>query len=406
MSSHQAIIIAARRTPIGRVGRAFKTLPVEALVTPVLHAVLEDSGLTAEDVDEVILGNAVGGGGNPARLAALTAGFPVTTSAVTVDRQCGSGLEAINLAARLIQSGAAEVVIAGGMESVSTAPWRVERPKSSPQQAPHPFPRVVHRAQFSPEGIGDPEMGIAAENVAQQFGISRERQDGYALYSHEKAIASIQAGRFSEEIVPILLPNGMIIDTDECPRSTLTLERLAKLPPAFTNKGTVTVGNACPINDGAAAVVMVSEQRFRQLVLNMGLTTGLTTGLRVVDSAAAGVDPNILGIAPVAATTTLLKRNSRLSIAQLDIVELNEAFAAQVLASLDQLSIPEKKVNVGGGAIALGHPYGASGAILVTRLFTEMVRCPQGGGSPQLGLATLGIAGGLGIATLFERISV
>lgn len=388
-----ALIIAARRSPIGRAGRSLKTLSVEKLIAPILQAVLADVGISAAWVDEVILGNAVGVGGNVARLAALVAGFPVTIPGITIDRQCGSGLEAIHLGARLIQSGAIEVAIAGGVESVSTAPWRVEKPHSL-----YEMPRFVNRARFSPEGIGDPEMGIAAENVAQKYGISRDRQDQYAWQSHQKAIDSIQSGRFQREIVPIVLSGATQVDTDECPRADLTLKRLAKLPPAFLKDGTVTVGNACPINDGAAAVLMVSDRVFHQL--------GLTKGLRVVDTASAGVDPNLLGIAPVVSTQKLFDRQPSLSMDQIDLVEFNEAFAAQVLACLDELEIPETKVNVGGGAIALGHPYGASGAILVTRLFTEMVQTsyPSSSHAPRFGLATLGIAGGLGLSSLFERI--
>jgi acetyl-CoA C-acetyltransferase len=389
----EAIIVAARRTPIGRVGRSLRTLSVEALMAPVLQAVLADVGLNSNQVDEVILGNAIGPGGNPARLALLSAGFPVQIPGVTIDRQCGSGLEAINLAARLIQAGAADVVIAGGMESVSTAPWRIEKPQSL-----YELPRFAHRARFAPDGLGDPEMGVAAETVAQKFGISRDRQDRFALSSHTKAIASMQAGRFQAEIVPLAVSSTTIVDSDECPRSNLTLERLAKLRSAFVEQGTVTVGNTCPINDGAAAVLMVSRSMVEQLEL--------TQGLRVVDAVAVGVDPTILGIAPVAATQALLKRQPQMTIEQIDRVEFNEAFAAQVLASLDALEIPEDKVNVGGGALALGHPYGASGAILMTRLFSEIVRSPMPplpDRSPRLGLATLGIAGGLGIATLVER---
>ncbi|WAL62065.1 thiolase family protein [Thermocoleostomius sinensis] len=393
----EALIVAARRTPIGRVGRSLRTLPVDALMAPVLQAVLADVGLIPDQVDEVILGNAIGPGGNPARLALLTAGFPVQIPGVTIDRQCGSGLEAINLAARLIQAGAADVIIAGGMESVSTAPWRIEKPQSL-----YELPRFAHRARFAPDGLGDPEMGVSAETVAQKFGISRDRQDQFALNSHLKAIASIQSGRFQLEIVPVAISSTTVVDRDECPRANLTLERLAKLRSAFVEQGTVTVGNTCPINDGAAAVLMVSQSMFEKLEL--------TQGLRVVDAAAVGVDPTVLGIAPVAAIQALLKRQShQITLEQIDRVEFNEAFAAQVLASLDALEIPEDKVNVGGGAIALGHPYGASGAILMTRLFTEIVHfsalpiLPILPRAPRLGLATLGIAGGLGIATLVER---
>jgi acetyl-CoA C-acetyltransferase len=336
----------------------------------------------------VILGNAIGPGGNPARLALLEAGFPYTVPGLTIDRQCGSGLEAIHLAARLIQAGAAHSIIAGGVESVSTAPWRIEKPKNL-----YELPNFANRARFAPEAIGDPDMGVAAETVAHTFGITRDRQDQYALHSHQKAIAAIQAERFQSEIVPISLSSATQIQTDDCPRVDLTLARLAKLRPAFTENGTVTVGNACPINDGAAAILIVSEQRFHEL--------GLRRGLRVVDTAVAGVDPNILGIGPVFAVRQLLQRQS-ITVDQIDLVEFNEAFAAQVLACLDELNLPEEKVNRGGGAIALGHPYGASGAILVTRLFHEILH--HDNREAHIGLATLGIGGGLGIASLYQRV--
>lgn len=379
-----AIIIAARRTPIARVGRSLKLLTADRLLVPVLQALLTDTGLTASAIDEVVIGNAVGGGGNLARLACLSAGFPASVPGVTIDRQCGSGLEAIQLGARLVQAGAAEAVIAGGVESVSTAPWRIEKPRSL-----YELPRFADRARFAPEAVGDPDMGIAAENVARQQQISRDRQDAYALHSHQKAVAAMQSGRFKREIVPVPISDQTIVEVDECPRANLTLARLSRLPPAFVPDGTVTVGNSCPINDGAAAVLIVSESRFRSLQLQRGL--------RFVDAAAAGVDPNLLGMAPIPAVQKLLQRQS-LSADQIDLVEFNEAFAAQVLACLDALNLPPAKVNRGGGAIALGHPYGASGAILVTRLFAELEQ------SGQRGLATLGIAGGLGIAALFERL--
>jgi acetyl-CoA C-acetyltransferase len=386
----QAIVVAARRTPIGRVGRSLKELTVEKLAAPVLNALVNDVGISPEQVDEVILGNAIGPGGNPARLALLEAGFPYTVPGLTVDRQCGSGLEAIHLAARLIQAGAAHIIIAGGVESVSTAPWRMEKPKSL-----YELPQFSHRARFAPDALGDPDMGVAAETVAQTFGIDRDRQDRYALHSHQKAIAALQSGRFRQEMVPISLSSTTVVEQDECPRSDLTLARLAKLPPAFVSGGTVTVGNACPINDGAAAVLLVSERMGREL--------GIRHGLRLVDTAAAGVDPTILGIGPVFAVRQLFQRHD-LAPEQIGRVEFNEAFAAQVLACLDELNLPEDIVNQGGGAIALGHPYGASGAILVTRLFHDMVhdRGHQSTLDNQLGLATLGIGGGLGLASLFE----
>lgn len=383
----EAIIVAARRTPIGRVGRSLRMLSVEQLAAPVFKALLADGGIAADQVTDVIMGNAMGPGGNPARLAALTAGLPLQVPGLTVDRQCGSGLAAINLAARLVQAGAGDVYLAGGMESVSTAPWRIEKPASL-----YELPRFTHRARFAPNAIGDPDMGAMAEQVAQTFAISRDRQDHYAAQSHQKAIAAQQTGRFLPELVPITLGAQTLLSQDECPRDRLTPDRLAKLPPAFVEGGTVTVGNACPINDGAAAVLILSGDRCRAL--------GIQQGLRFVDAAVVGVDPNLAGIGPVAAVQALLARHPQLTWTDLAQVEFNEAFASQVLASLDALHLPEARVNPGGGAIALGHPYGASGAILVTRLFTDLVRSGQPAG--QLGLATIGVGGGLGIATLLE----
>lgn len=391
MIAEKPVIIAARRTPIGRLGGVLRHLSVEALAAPVINAVLADAGLEADAVDDVILGNAAGPGGNPARLAALAAGFPISVPGVTVDRQCGSGLEAINLAARLITAGAGDVYIAGGVESASTAPWRVERPASL-----YHTPRIYQRARFAPDSIGDPDMGIAAEEVGRQYGISRERQDRYALGSHLKSVAAQRSGRFDGEIVPVPDLAGGHVQRDECPRADTSMARLAQLAPAFVEGGRVTAGNACPINDGAAAVVIVSAARFRAM--------GARAGLRVVDSAAAGVDPRLLGTGPIASTRALFARRQGLTMEAVDLVEFNEAFAAQVLACLDSLEIAETKVNVGGGAIALGHPFGASGAILIVRLFTEMVRGAGSSTDATMALATLGIAGGLGISTLLEAI--
>lgn len=388
--SDRAIIVAARRSPVGRVGGSLRELPVEALAAPVIRAVLADAGLDGAEVDDVLLGNAVGPGGNVARLSALAAGLPVSVPGVTVDRQCGSGLEAINLAARLIQAGAGDVFLAGGVESVSTAPWRVAKPTSL-----YRSPVFYDRARFAPDCVGDPSMGEAAENVAAAYGISRDHQDAYALASHRKAVAAQESSRFAREIVPMILPDGRIIDRDECPRPDSSLAKLASLPPVFRDGGSVTAGNACPVNDGAAVVVVVSERKFRAL--------GLTRGLWVVDSQAAGVDPKLLGTGPIPAVKKLLARHPGLSVADIDLVEFNEAFAAQVLASLDALGVDEARVCVGGGALALGHPYGASGAILMTRLFSEILT-PTGPLRPRRGLATLGIGGGLGLATLVEPI--
>lgn len=381
----RAVIVAARRTPIGKVRGALRRLRVEDLAAPVLQALLADARLRPEQVDDVILGNAAGPGGNPARLAALQAGFPVSVPGVTVDRQCGSGLEAINMAARLIEAGAGEIYIAGGVESTSTAPLRYE---TGDTNAP---PKPFTRARFSPDFIGDPDMGAAAENVARDYKITRARQDAYALRSHQKAVAAASENRFTPEIVPIV-QGDEVMDRDECPRADTSLDKLKSLLPAFDPQGTVTAGNACPINDGAAAAVVMSQFMADEM--------GFDEGMVVVDSAAAGVDPNVLGIGPVPAVQKLFQRRD-LTMGDIDLVEFNEAFAAQVLACCDKLRILEDQMNLGGGAIALGHPYGASGAILAVRMFTELIR--RDGGSR--GLAMLGIGGGMGLATLFERMT-
>ncbi|MEK3739295.1 thiolase family protein [Paenibacillus sp. FSL H7-0941] len=378
----EAVIVMAKRTPIGRMGGLLSTLEPEALLAPLIQHIVAETNLPKELIDDVIIGNVVGPGGNIARVAALEAGLPVSVPGVTVDRQCGSGLEAINIAARLIQSGASEIYLAGGVESTSRAPWKMAKP-----QTLMGVPQLYTRAHFTPSSYGDPDMGIAAENVARKYGISREEQDQYALKSHQKAVHAQQSDRFQQEIVPLQV-EGQWVNTDECPRANTSLDKLQKLPPIFEEKGTVTAGNACPINDGAALLLMMSREKCQQLKL--------TPILRVVDAQAAGVDPNYLGMGPVPAVQKVLKRQ-KLTVADIDIVEFNEAFASQVLASLNELQIPQEKVNLGGGALAIGHPYGASGAILMTRLCAEMQNAPY-----QRGLATLGIGGGIGLATLVE----
>ncbi|WP_110113100.1 thiolase family protein [Bacillus sp. CGMCC 1.16541] len=377
----EAVIVAAKRTAVGKIGGMFKDVPPEELAATLIRQIILDYQLHPSSIDEVVLGNAVGPGGNIARLSALQAGLPVTVPGVTIDRQCGSGLEAINIAMRFVQSGAIDVVLAGGVESSSLAPWKLAKPTS----LYHPGgPNLVTRARFSPDCIGDPDMGVAAENVAKQFHISRDDQDTYALHSHQKAIHAQQTRRFEMEIVSV---NGMI--RDECPREQTSKEKLAKLQPVFQQGGTVTAGNACPINDGAALVLIMSAEKCIEL--------NLTPIATLVDATSAGVDPNILGVGPIPAVQKLLERTN-LSISDIDVFEFNEAFASQVLASIRALHIPEEKLNLGGGALAIGHPYGASGAILITRLCTEMQRT-----GAKRGLATLGIGGGLGVATLLER---
>ncbi|WP_408007322.1 thiolase family protein [Pseudalkalibacillus sp. A8] len=378
-------ILEAKRTPIGKLGGQLKDYPPAEMAAELIRSLVKGLDIAPREIDDIILGNVVGPGGNIARLASLTAGLPVEVPGITVDRQCGSGLEAINQAARLLQSGGAELVLAGGVESTSLAPWKIEKPSSLYDLG---GPSFYNRARFSPEEIGDPEMGEAAENVADQFKISREDQDRYALQSHQKAIAAQKEGRFDYEIIP--LKNGKI-RVDECPRENTSYEKLSHLQPVFKKGGTVTAGNACPVNDGASIVVLATEKKCLEL--------GIKHSLRFVDACVAGVDPNLLGIGPIPAVKKLLARRS-LTVRDLDLVEFNEAFASQVLASIRSLGIPEEIVNLGGGAIALGHPYGASGAILMTRMFHEMQNS-----NARRGLLTLGIGGGLGLATLVEKRS-
>jgi acetyl-CoA C-acetyltransferase len=385
-SDRIAVVAAAFRTPIGRVNGALAAIEPASLAAPLIRRILAETGLSPAAVDDVILGNAANSAGNLARLAALEAGLPVSVPGLTVDRQCGSGLEAIMLAARLVQAGAGRFYLAGGTESASRANLRF-RPPATPGGQPQP----VRRARMAPDSIGDPDMGIAAENVAAHAGISRERQDAFALESHVRAVAAATAGRFDDEIVPLETPTGLV-SHDECPRENTSLEKLAALKPVFRPDGTVTAGNACPVNDGASVVLVTSLAAAQAL--------GLEPLLEVVDSAVAGVDPNLLGLGPVPAMAKLVARNAGLDAAHVPFVEFNEAFAAQVLASLEAIGIDPARANRDGGALALGHPYGASGAILVTRLFAQM-RAAEAGAQ---GLAMMGIGGGMGIAALFRKL--
>jgi acetyl-CoA C-acetyltransferase len=396
MNARTPVIVAARRTPIATTGRGLARVDVAGLAGPVLAALHADLAALREAapelvVDDVLLGNCCGPGGDVGRIGALAAGLGVEVPGTGVDRQCGSGLEAIRLGAALVGSGAADVVLAGGVESASTAPWRMTR-----AQGPAEEPRLYTRAPFAPAGFPDPEMGEAAEALAARCGISRERQDAYAHRSHERAIAARGAGRYDAELVPVA---GM--GFDDRPRAGLTAAKLARFRPAFVPDGTVTVGNSCGINDGAAAVAIVTEAARARAGL---------AGLRIVASAVCGVDPALPGLGPVPAVTAVLKR-AGLDLSDVYVVEVTEAFAAQVLACTDALGLDPfgrdaDRICPEGGAIALGHPWGASGALLAVRLFSRMVRrAPDGSVLPGLryGVATCAIGGGQGIAVLVER---
>ncbi|HET8878187.1 MAG TPA: thiolase family protein [Arthrobacter sp.] len=379
----QPVIIGALRTPVRRAHGTFRTVEAHQLLAPVLGRLLQDAGLAAGQVTDVVIGNAAGGGGNVARLAALEAGLPVTVPGLTVDRQCGSGLDAIVLAARLVGAGeGSEVYLAGGVESISTAPLRA-RPDSDGA------PEFFSRARFAPDRHGDPDMGVAAENVAAACGIGRERQDGFALRSHRRAVAAAAAGTFAAEIVP-LAAGAQSVGSDDGPRRSLTPAVLGRFPAAFVPGGTVTAGNSCFDADAAAAVVVTSLARAHEL--------GARDGLVVLGTDTAGVDPALLGLGAAAAAARLLARTG-IGAAGLGLVEFNEAFAAQTLACLDRLGIEEERANLDGGALALGHAYGASGAVLVTRLLAQSRRAPDDG---LLSLAMISIAGGMGTAALFD----
>lgn len=380
----QPVIIAARRTPICRANGALKSLRAHELLAPVLRSLLGEAGVAPEAVADVVIGNAVGAGGNVARLAALEAGLPVSVPGLTVDRQCGSGLDAVALASRLVAAGGNAVYLAGGVESISTAPLRANRTSDG-------TPKFFLRAQFAPAGHGDPDMGVAAENVAARFGISRDSQDAVALRSHQRALAAAAAGAFDAEIVPLALASGAgTVSADDGPRRGLTAAVLARFPPAFVPGGSVTAGNSCFDADGAAAVVITSLRRAREL--------GASDGMLVLGTDTAGVDPQLLGIGAGAAGERLLAARG-LTAADLGLVEFNEAFASQTIACLEQLGIDPERANSDGGALALGHAYGASGAVLVTRLLAQSRRASTRG---LLALALISSAGGMGTAALLE----
>lgn len=375
-----ARIVAARRTPIGTAGHGLADVTAPDLAALPIAAVVADLGSgAAARVDEVILGNTMGPGGNIARVAALTAGLGHAVPAMTVDRQCASGLAAIDLGSRGVRDGG--LVVAGGVESASTAPWRFWPPAGGEE------PRRYARAPFAPAGEGDPEMAEAADDLADERAVTRARQDAYAARSHQRAIAAWSAGCFTDELIAV----GEL-RRDERPREGLTVERLARLRPLTRPDGsalhTVTAGNSCGINDGAAAVVLADDAAAQRAGW---------PGLRVLGSATAGVDPRQPGRGLVPAVVNALAQ-ADVTLRDLDVIEINEAFSGQVLACCDELGLDEHRVCREGGALALGHPWGASGAVLVVRLFSQLVR----GNGGRYGLAAIAAGGGQGVAMVVE----
>ena len=396
-----AWVVEAVRTPIGRYGGALATIRPDDLAAAAIRAVVERSGIAPELIEDVILGCANQAGEDNrdvARMALLLAGLPVEVAGLTVNRLCGSGLQAVNSAAHAIAVGDGEVFIGGGVESMTRAPYVMAKPAAAWSRGPRELEDTTLGWRFLNPTLAAAyypySMGETAENVAERWSVDRVAQDAFALASQQKAVAAIEAGRFDDQIVPITIPvakgDPIVVSRDEHPRADSSAEALARLRPAFRDDGSVTAGNSSGINDGASAVLLVEAERARAL--------GLRPMTRIVATAVAGVDPAIMGYGPVPATRKALER-AGITVADLDLVELNEAFASQSIVCIDELGLDPATVNVNGGAIALGHPLGMSGARLITMLSHELRR--TGG---RWGLATMCIGVGQGIATVIERI--
>ena len=393
--SKETVIVSAARTPLGVFGGTLADIPASGLGATVIRALLERSGLAPDQINEVIMGQVLtaGMGQNPARQAALSAGLPVEVTAMTINKVCGSGLKAVHLASQAVRCGDADIVIAGGQENMSMAPHVL--PKSRQGMKMGDWKMVDTMVS---DGLwcafDDCHMGLTAENIAVNYDISREVQDAFAASSQQKTEAAQKAGVFAEEIVPVEIPqrkgDPVVFDTDEFPRAGTTAEGLGKLRPAFKKEGTVTAGNASGLNDGAAGVVVMSREKADEL--------GLAPMARIVSFSSAGVEPSVMGTGPIPATTQCLER-AGWEIGDLDLIEANEAFAAQAISVNQSLGWDLEKVNVSGGAIAIGHPIGASGARVLVSLLHGMKR-----NEARRGLATLCIGGGQGVAMAVELI--
>lgn len=389
----EVVIAAGCRTPIGDFGGQFKDLLANQLATVVLKEVVRRAGIDPAEVDEVLLGNCLMRSDEPnvGRVAALRAGFPNETTGVTIQRQCSSGMAAVVFGAMEIATGDADVVIAGGVESMSSAPYVLKGARWG-QRLQH-----GQMTDYMWELLTDPDhqilMGETAERLADKYGISREEQDVIALRSHQNAVAATQSGRFQGEIVPVPIPRKkgepLMVDTDEHPRPDLTMADLAKLHPVFRKNGTVTAGNASGLNDGAAVLLLTTPEKAEQL--------GIKPLARIVSHARAGVEPDLMGYGPVPATKKALQR-AGLSLADIDLIEVNEAFAAQYLACEKLLQLNRQIVNVNGSGVGLGHPVGATGARIILTLVYEMARR-----NLRRGLATLCVGGGMGMTVIVER---
>lgn len=388
------VIVAAKRTAVGSFGGGLSSLRADQLGSAVIKALLEESGVAADQVNEVVLGQVLtaGCGQNPARQASINAGIPASVPAMTINKVCGSGLKAVHMAVQAIRCGDAELMIAGGQESMSQAPHVLPNSRNGQRMGNwNMVDTMISDGLW--DAFNDYHMGVTAENIVEKYGISREEQDEFAAASQQKASAAMDAGYFDSQIVPVTIPqrkgDPLIVDKDESPRAGVTAESLEKLRPAFRKDGTVTAGNASSLNDGAAAVIVCSADKAKEL--------GLTPLATIRAHANAGVDPTIMGTGPIPASQRCLKL-AGWSVDDLDLVEANEAFAAQAISVNRDLGWDTTKVNVNGGAIALGHPIGASGCRILVSLLHEMARRDA-----KKGLATLCIGGGMGVALAVER---
>ena len=391
----EVVIVSGARTPIGRFGGAFKDVSASELGSLVIRSALEQANIRPDQVDEVVLGNALqtAEAGYAARLASIGAGIPDEVPTIAINRQCSSGLEAINMAALMVKTGEVDIVVAGGIENMSQSPYL-----------------IGYKARFDGLGMGDGaltdsltkglgcpvnlyHMGVTAENVAERFGVSREDQDELAAISHQRAVSAIKDGRFDHQISSVTVPqrrgDPIVVSRDEGPREDSTVERLAQLNPVFKKDGTVTAGNASSINDGAAAVVIMSAEKAAEL--------GVKPRMRWHTRAVSGVEPAIMGIGPVPAVRKALGK-AGMSIDDIGLIELNEAFASQALYCMRELNMDLEKTNVNGSGISLGHPVGATGAIMTVKLMEEMELRGD-----ELGLVTMCVGGGQGVATIFQR---
>jgi len=393
MSKRKVVLAGACRTAIGTMGGQLSSIPAPDLGALAIKEALKRAGVKPEQVDEVYMGNVIqaGLGQNPARQAAINAGIPVEVPAITINVLCGSGLHCVNLAAKLIENGNADIVVAGGMESMSRAPYLVQQGRFGYRMGNAPLEDSMIRDALT-DAFGGYHMGITAENIAEEWGLTREQLDEFAAWSQQKASKAIEEGKFKDEIFPVevkVKKNTIVVDTDEGPRPGTTKESIAKLRPAFKKDGVVTAANSSGINDAAAAIIVMSEEKAKEL--------GVKPQATWIAGELAGVEPRIMGIGPVAATRKTMEKCGY-TIGDFDLIEANEAFAAQSVAVGHDLGFDMDKLNVNGGAIALGHPVGCSGARILVTLIHEMEKRDA-----KKGLATLCVGGGMGCAAIIAR---